>query len=114
MKHRYLYRYEDINGVGPYLEDSPLENCLSEKHVQSGKHPDISTDLKERGDRIAAFYCGCNSINNLKKWFWGFNKKLLISGYYLMKYKVKSYKIGKSKKQVFFKQKDVIWAKDVS
>lgn len=109
MKFRYLYRYEDQRGLGPYRKDSPISDTLKGAHWNL---PTIFRDL--RTDNTEGLYCACSSLYSLNEWFNGFQELLKDNYYDIYKYKVTKYTEGNSGKQVFFSQDSVIWKKKIN
>jgi hypothetical protein len=117
-----IYRYEmEIKGIkpnpGPYTahlniddEVNYLLNELSNKHVAE-THPGLRVDFSKHfafGEHITDFYCACNTLDSLKRWFKGFNTKLLSLGFKLVEYEVSAVYDSISGYQCFFKQSDII------
>lgn len=97
-----VWRYEHpSDGLGPYvlstdgwgetvkdLKRRKLSALLRDKHGCSYKHPGPYSDglVPPNWDSRV---CGCASLEALRKWFWGFNKKLLEAGYEVRVYETK-------------------------
>jgi len=108
-----VYRYESPNdGLGPYNSNDSkinlyLKRKLINKHIKNNK-PSIENDGLDFAINDNNFKTACNTLKELKKWFKGYNKKLINSGFIIVEYIVK-YKIdGKSKKQCIFHIDNVI------
>lgn len=120
-----IYRYEltqETIGYGPYntpkdnyricgiekkLRDFlRLQRAIGKNHSNCQNHPSISTDVNcvWNYDILSA----CDSIKQLKSWFWGCNTDLIKLGFNLVEIKVKSTKPTKSKKQIGFVYRSVV------
>ena len=104
-----VYRFEHENGLGPYTNLTyPCLKDLVNKGVpihQGHEHP---SDYEDLGRNIYLDeFCGFHKKSLISKWF---TKKeinvLLQAGYKIKKYTPKSYIVGKSGKQCFFKKND--------
>ena len=128
-----VYRYEInevINGYGGQTIENPgpyrarcggddvfgdekkekyfeLYNDMCNKHG-GNSHPTRSEDKLGYDDDV---FCACATLEDLKKWFKGYNKKLIAVGFNLVEYRVKTFKMGESGKQVGFKREHVIGKK---
>jgi len=110
-----VYRYEEqFNNEGPYtcetnrIRDYTVCEALSKSHSNS-KHPSIRIDgLDFATDSGDNFRTACCSLRELKKWFWGYNKWLLQSGFVIAEYVVSAKFDGRSNKQCVFHKTAVI------
>lgn len=110
-----VYRYEDKTGLGPYrcdrAETAELEDTLgkmyNEHQENLKKHPTWYCDFGP-GSFASRFLSGCRSKEGLKKWFRGYNVLLKKSKFKVTAYKVKTFKVGKSRKQIRFHKDDII------
>lgn len=115
-----VYRYEfeieasEFN-YGPYSCttflgcDDPyrrIRSRLVSKHGNDFVYPSARTDIKGFVD--GTHYCGCDTLEGLKKWFSGFNKAFIKHGFNLVEYEVKAMLMSKSGKQVGFDPANII------
>lgn len=93
-----VYRYEHPkDGMGPYADPDgtrprklvQLGDKLRSQHGWCSKHPAPYTDAKMRLNWDSRV-CGMTSEEGLRKWFWGFNKKLQQTGFVRKAYQVPS------------------------
>ena len=117
-----VYRYEDpIDHKGPYtcsgdsVKDCTVCEAISNSHNGNTNKPSVRTDgfefIVDNGEN---YRVACDSLKQLKKWFKGFNKWLLESGFVLAEYTVEEKINGMSGKQVVFHLSNVIERKEIS
>lgn len=106
-----LYRLETETekfiGLGPYHPDfSHINERMADVH-NSDKHPSIRDDIK-LFYRKKTYYCGCPTLETLKKWFRGYLTMLKNNGFNIVKYTVSEYELGYSGKQCGFTKESII------
>lgn len=89
---------------GMYIE---LYESMCRKHNRSS-HPTKGEDNIGFDEDI---FCACPSLEQLKNWFKGYNRKLIDIGFNLVEYRVKTFVMGDSGKQVGFKREHVVGKK---
>jgi hypothetical protein len=110
-----LYRYENNNGIGPYMAPfCGITSKLNDFHNDSS-HPSIYEDFKEHiysgklyGGRFWDYLSACTSIEAFKKWFEGFHGVLHEHGFkpFVFSIKDSSLIMGVSCEQALFKRFD--------
>jgi len=108
-----VYRYESqIDSFGPYttscmlFKGSTFCKKLMESHNKSAIHRGARSDIidfKSPYDRVA-----CESIEQLKKWFYGFNRGLLKYNFSIVEYTVEKIKKSESGNQCAFDARFVV------
>lgn len=107
MSHK-VYRYENpLDKMGPYTcslrgIDGVVCEALAKSHAGDEKRPSAREDgldfiMKTNGFRLA-----CNSLESLKTWFKGYNKRLIESGFVLAEYEVEHLFLSNSGLQCAF------------
>jgi hypothetical protein len=120
------YRFENSEGIGPYISSFDPENValmnfksrLHDAHRDNYTHPGMRFDIS-LPDYLEAsinqFVCACDTIENLLHWFDGFVDDLKEHNFNLIEYTVNKelMLVGDSKRQVFFDKKFAIESKVV-
>lgn len=102
-----IYRIEHKDSkFGPYIHNtlSLLLNEMQKKH-KGRKYPTLRQDFDNWSMDM---FCAFETKKQLEKWFKGYLHILFCNKFRLVEYKVNKYYIGKSKKQIAFKLKDIV------
>lgn len=116
MKKIFIYRVEDINGIGPYNErdengrSTDRSIKLGKQHTKNPNTPGWGEDLiflnhsSRDVDSIRDYISGFSSLKQLNCWFAGHLTRLLANGYQIKSYIVNKDNViyGKSNSQVAF------------
>ena len=96
-----VYRYENANGIGPYMDSAMFEAGLD--WTSPVTHPSPQNDPK-LGSLEPLEYCGCHTRRLLRQWFPARSRRALNRlGYYLAVYDAPEVRIGS--RQVAFVRK---------
>ena len=130
----YVFRFEHktkshtttktnkVINVGPY-SDNMYKHIDKDKYISMLRehgnavtgHNNLPMDIKWAvpAQGMRNYFCACDSVNALKKWFRGYVGLLRANGFVLVRYEVESMVMGDSGKQCFFHKNKIIGKKIV-
>ena len=101
-----IYRVEDSAGRGPYIGQPEPVDCRSSKALS--RHSNSLTHPAPYSDGISISqgeYCGFESMDKLRRWFWGDIEWLRKKKFHVSIYRIDEGHVKIGMKQVVFNRK---------